>query len=287
MQSGGLPSLAETAVVRESLQRGARAQMRGLMECRKVAVSAKRVRGDTCVEVTLGSTRVVVVVSCEVVAPAKDRPNEGQLRVYTEFSPASMPPEQHRDVASAARGAEVGLLIEDTIKDSKAIDAEALCISSGLKAWSVRCDVRIMDACGNCIDAAMLAVVAGLHHFRLPAVEMVGPNAKVFDIDERAPVPLSIHHVPLSTTFGMLSGKRDDGETDEEVVFIDPTHREEMVADGTMSVTTNSFGEVCAVHKFGAPAIEPDTLFRMIDVAAQKCKAWEELIKEGDISQVI
>lgn len=39
----------------------------------------------------LGQTLVMCVVSCQLVQPFPDRPNEGSLSVFTEFSPMADP----------------------------------------------------------------------------------------------------------------------------------------------------------------------------------------------------
>ena len=47
-------------------------------------------------------------------------------------------------------------------------DTEALCIVAGEKVWQLRVDVHILDHGGNVIDAAALAAIAALQHFRRP-----------------------------------------------------------------------------------------------------------------------
>lgn len=48
-------------------------------------------REDGTAEVQLGQTHVMCVVSCQLVPPFADRPNEGSLSVFTEFSPMADP----------------------------------------------------------------------------------------------------------------------------------------------------------------------------------------------------
>lgn len=49
-------------------------------------------------------------------------------------------------------------------------DTEALCVVAGEKVWQLRVDVHILDHGGNLIDAAALAAIAALQHFRRPGV---------------------------------------------------------------------------------------------------------------------
>jgi exosome complex RNA-binding protein Rrp42 (RNase PH superfamily) len=49
-------------------------------------------------------------------------------------------------------------------------DTEALCVVAGERVWQLRVDVHILDHGGNLIDAAALAAIAALQHFRRPGV---------------------------------------------------------------------------------------------------------------------
>lgn len=74
---------------------------------------------------------------------------------------------------------EISRIVERVIKDSRAIDTEALCIVSGEKVWSLRCDIHILDHGGNLIDVACLSAMAALMHFRRPDISVQGDRVKV------------------------------------------------------------------------------------------------------------
>ena len=46
---------------------------------------------DGASEVQLGQTHVMGFVTAQLVQPYRDRPNEGSLSIYTEFSPMADP----------------------------------------------------------------------------------------------------------------------------------------------------------------------------------------------------
>lgn len=48
-------------------------------------------REDGSSEVQLGQTHVMGFVTSQLVQPYRDRPNEGTLAIYTEFSPMADP----------------------------------------------------------------------------------------------------------------------------------------------------------------------------------------------------
>jgi exosome complex component RRP45 len=54
---------------------------------------------------------------------------------------------------------EIDRIIDRSIRESRAIDVEALCILVGRKVWSIRVDIHVLDDVGNVIDAAVLATV--------------------------------------------------------------------------------------------------------------------------------
>lgn len=62
-----------------------------------------------------------------------------------------------------------------------------------------------MDDGGNLIDAASLATIGALLHFRRSDVTVSGDRVIVHTSKDRVPVPLSIHHIPVSVTFGIFS----------------------------------------------------------------------------------
>ncbi len=120
-------------------------------------------------------------------------------------------------------------MIERSLRDSRAIDTEALCIRAGEKVWAVQIDVHVLDDGGNLIDAASIATVSALLHFRRPDVSITGDAITVVrtprttaclswltwslilcsrctqhSVADREPVPLSIHHLPLCVTFAVF-----------------------------------------------------------------------------------
>jgi hypothetical protein len=105
--------------------------------------------------------------------------------------------------------------------------------------------VHVLDNGGNALDASSVAILAALLHFRRADVTVVGEVVTVHPYRERAPVPLSIHHTPVSVTFGVCSAA-------DNCVFLDPSDREELVMDGRITYSVNAHRELCGVHKIGA-----------------------------------
>ena len=255
-------------------------------------------------EVKLGSTVAVCDVSAEIIKPYPDAPNEGNLQTHVSMAPVASP----RAAGVGGTRAPALALLERSLLSSRAVDLESLCIVAGAKAWNVKCVVTVTDDCGAALDAASLAALAGLLHFRRPDVTCVGDQVTVHTLEERAPVPLSIHHVPLCVSVALLRDEqaeldavrgtreggggdgageeeeaeaatddrpgprveRDDPDSDAGVIaLVDPTHREEAVADGLVTVALNAHKEVCGLTKTGQPPLSSRALARLVSRAGK------------------
>ncbi|CAM9342529.1 unnamed protein product, partial [Choristocarpus tenellus] len=167
IREGVWQSKNDKEFILKSLGSGRRGDGRKLPDMRLLRLGFARAESQSSAEVQLGRTRVLAVVTGEVVPPFPDRPTEGFLYFNVELGP----------MASASMGevsrnsplaVEIARVIETSVRDSQALDTEALCILGGEKVWQLRCDVHILDHGGNLIDASTLATMAALRHFRRP-----------------------------------------------------------------------------------------------------------------------
>jgi exosome complex component RRP45 len=222
-------------------------------------------------EVELGQTRVFVALSAEIVDPQADRPGEGFYQFNTEFSPMASPtfePGRQSEMA-----VELGRVVERGLRESRAIDTEALCIVSGLKVWAVRVDIHVLDHGGNLIDASSLACVAGLLHFRRPDVTVVEGKLIVHSMQDREAVGLSIHHIPVSVTFGVF----DEGK----FLAADPTIKEELIMEGRVTFTFNQYRELCSAQKAGGTPLSVSKINECARIAAAKAQELIALVQDA------
>lgn len=92
---------------------------------------------DRQATVQLGTTRVVTAIAAELTAPYPDRPSEGSYRFNVEFSPMASPAfEPGRPGEDAI---EVARLLERGLRQSGALDTEALCVHAGRKVSCCCC----------------------------------------------------------------------------------------------------------------------------------------------------
>ncbi|XP_009610301.1 exosome complex component RRP45A-like isoform X2 [Nicotiana tomentosiformis] len=227
-------------------------------------------REDGSSEVQLGQTHVMGFVTSQLVQPYRDRPNEGTLSVFTEFSPMADPSFEAGRPSEYA--VELGRIIDRGLRESRAVDTESLCVVAGKWVWSIRIDLHILDNGGNLVDAANVAALAALLTFRRPECTLGGDDRQEVILhppEVREPLPLIIHHLPIAVTFAFIG---------DENLVIDPTHHEEAVMGGRMSVTLNTNGEVCAFQKPGGQGTMQSVVMQCLRIAS---------VKAGDITSKI
>ncbi|XP_068648525.1 exosome complex component RRP45A-like isoform X2 [Aristolochia californica] len=220
-------------------------------------------REDGSLEVQLGQTRVMGFVTSQLVQPYRDRPNEGTLSMFTEFSPMADPSFEPGRPGEFA--VELGRIIDRGLRESRAVDTESLCVLPGKLVWAIRVDLHILDNGGNLVDAANVAALAALSTFRRPECTLGGEDGQeivVHPPEVKDPLPLIIHHLPIAVTFAFF----DNGN----ILVVDPTYKEEAIMGGKMTVTMNSNGDVCAIQKAGGEGVLQSVIMQCLRISAVK-----------------
>ncbi|XP_059409845.1 exosome complex component RRP45-like [Carassius carassius] len=224
-----------------------------------------------CCIVELGRTRVLCQVSCELVPPKDSRPTEGIMFFNLELSPMASP------AFESNRQSELLVMLnrqlERCLRNSKCIDTESLCVVSGEKVWQIRVDVHVLNHDGNLMDAASIAAISALSHFRRPDVAIQGRDITVFSPEERDPIPLSIYHMPICVSFAFfLQGS---------YLLVDPCEREERVKDGLLVIAMNKHREICSIQSSGGIMLLKDQVLRCSKIASVKVSEITELINKA------
>lgn len=239
--------IAQLVFIRQALfENGIRLDGRGIGDYRPVDIKLSRAESCSTCEVQLGSTLVIAVVTGEIITPYADRPVEGTLQFTAHISP-------HTEIAGLNQW-ELTRMLDRTLKESEAIDTESLCIVGGERVWQINCAVSVVDGSGgNVMDACMLAVIAALKAFRKPDVSIIpvayldddattastkgfnitpsatsaskaNVNILVHHSNNREPLPLALHHTPITVTLGIFKGQSQstsgDSVAKEEVGFL-------------------------------------------------------------------
>ncbi|NXO04742.1 EXOS9 protein, partial [Rhinopomastus cyanomelas] len=224
-----------------------------------------------CCVVELGKTRVLAQVSCELVPPKPNRPTEGILFFNLELSPMAAPGfEPGRQPELLVK---LNRLIERCLRNSRCIDTESLCVVAGEKVWQIRLDLHLLNHDGNIVDAASIAGIVALCHFRRPDVSVQGEDVTVYTPEERDPVPLSIHHMPICVSFAFFQ--------QGTYLLVDPSEREECVMDGVLVIAMNKHREICTMQSSGGIMLVKDQVLRCSRIAAVKVAEITELIQKA------
>ncbi|XP_044468838.1 exosome complex component RRP45A-like isoform X2 [Mangifera indica] len=213
-------------------------------------------------------------VTGQLVQPYRDRPNEGSLSIFTEFSPMADPSFEPGRPGEFA--VELGRIIDRGLRESRAVDTESLCVLAGKLVWAIRIDIHILDNGGNLVDAANIAALAALLTFRRPECSLGGENGQeviIHSPEEREPLPLIVHHLPVAVTFGFFSS--------ESIMVIDPTHHEEAVMTGRMTATLNANGDVCAIQKPGGEGLLQSAIMQCLRIASRTASDITKKIKDA------
>lgn len=207
-------------------------------------------------------------VSCEIATPKDSRPTEGILFVNVELSSMAAPYfESGRQSDMSAR---VNRLLERCLKESGCVDLESLCIQSGMKVWVIRVDLHVLNNDGNMVDALSVAAIAALNHFRRPDVNVCGEDVTVLRSEERDPLPITMHHLPVCVTFAFF----EEGK----YILLDPTEMEEHVMDGTLVICMNRHKEICLVQTTGNVSVLNEQISRCKEICfGNVCEITEKI----------
>lgn len=303
-------SLNERNFVRDGAFSSRRIDGRGSADLRKVKLHLTRKDNGAECTVQWGETRVSAEITASLQPPqSEDRPSEGMVTITVDTSPmastafgmmaplTTTPGEGIRpnfmptaDDSQKLMGNRILRCLERTILVGGALDTEALCVQSGAWVWKLSLSVKILDQGGNLLDAAVLAAMASLRHYRKPQVDVVEGGIPILvPSDTREPTPLPLHHTPLSISFALIHA--DDvalstSSTLTVAALVDPTEREELVQTGSISIAMNLHGEVCLLDFGGGCELQPTQLRQCWQLAEkcvrQLCQLLEASLTEAD-----
>ncbi|KNC49476.1 exosome complex exonuclease RRP43 [Thecamonas trahens ATCC 50062] len=249
---------------------------RGLLEFRAAAVSRGVLASSTVGSalVRVGETAVMAGVKAEVGPPAAGAPSTGMLVVNAELPPLCSPdaepgrPSDRTQVLTRH-------LNEVLLGNASGVALDALCIEPGVAVWVLYLDVIVLDDSGSLDDAALLAAVAALASFELPAVDVDAADGQVYvndgaesramDIGTLRNVPT----LPLSFTFGLLGSH----------LIADPTASEEVLLSAKVGIVLDGYsGNVLATVKTGKAPLSLDAIAQCVAVAQERAAALVPLL---------
>jgi len=242
------------------------------------------------VEITVGpregtcTVRIGQTIACASTTARLERPqrggstSEGVVRVDVDFSSGAcegFAKDGRMSRELRQRANDLGAFLERGLKEARAVDVESLCVLAGKRVWVVTCAVTVLAHDGNLAGASSLAACGSLMTFRRPecAVDPNSGTVTVHDVDAREPILLNMHHFPIASSYCFFDEHPDVG-------VCDPNLEEEITADASLVVLTNSHEEVCAVSKTGE-GVKSQIMRLCVRDGARVARAWTETLKEA------
>lgn len=200
-------------------------------------------------------------------------------------------------------------LVERAVRNTEAIDREALCVIAGKVVWHVHLAIHLLADHGAPVDAAVLASMVALRHFRRSDVSVVDGEVVVHSSDERVTVPLAYHHMPFCVSFAMfilrpesdseyslLLAQSHTASTDSQpmdmdvkndalkdldipVALLDPSILEQTLAHSSISIVMNAQREVCVLDKAGGVSLPYQVILALLKDAALRAKELTQLVE--------
>jgi exosome complex component RRP42 len=242
------------------LLKGERIDGRTFDQYREISIQRDVIRkAEGSALVKLGSSQVLVGVKMQPGEPFQDTPNKGVIITNAELVPLASPsfePGPPNEV-----GIELARLVDRGVRESKAVDLEALCIVPGKQVWIIFIDVHVLDDCGNILDAASLGAIAALLSTKVPSAR--------FGLGEDYILP--VRDIPIATTAIEFN----------DVLMFDPGVDEEVIANTRLTIISTMNGNICGSQKSGTGMLKPEQVYRIIDIACEKAKEIREKFLEA------
>ena len=245
---------------------------RSLHQFRDLQVNFGRTFGSVYLQ--LGQTVVLASTAAVIDEPRLTRPAEGRFKVTMNIGAGgkdrwlkSLERSQPTEAVLAMR------LLEKIINRINVLDLESLCLVVGKVVWAIETSIVLLNYDGNLVEAASIATIASLMHFRRPDAT-VTPDGDIIvhSLEERSPIPLTLFHLPLCVTFQfmdsgllrkLLAENYQEGWPEELVagrlrkvatgrlMITDPTEEEEEHLRNVLVVCANTYGEIVAIQSLG------------------------------------
>lgn len=263
MTSSIVAATVKKKQIAQLISLGKRLDGRSLTDYREIQIESGVIeRAEGSARIRLGKTEVLVGVKIETGEPFSDMPNSGVLAVNAELVPLASPTFEPGPPKEDA--IELARVVDRSIRESKAIDLEKLCVVPGKKVFVVFVDVYVLNHDGNLIDASVMAALAALLNTKLFNYEVKDGEIK----KKPGYTQLSIKNHPIAVTFAKI----------KDTVIMDPSLEEEQVMDARFTVTLEKDGKICAMQKGGSGYFTQEQILEAVKAAKEKTEELRKIV---------
>jgi exosome complex component RRP42 len=239
-------STIEKNYIAENLKKGERVDGRGLWEYRKVNISHDVIASaEGSAQVDLGETKIITGIKYDVGEPFSDLPDEGVCTIMAELLPLASPlfergPPDEQSI-------ELARVVDRGIRHADCVQTKKLCIKENEAVYIIFVDMFVLNYAGNLIDAGGISALTALISSRIPegewkdgTLEWTGKYLNGKDI---------IKELPLVLTYGKIG----------DSIFLDPNLPEELVSDGSISISVTK-DKIVSIQKSGSATFSIDEI---------------------------
>jgi exosome complex component RRP42 len=237
------------------LKEGKRTDNRKFDEYRDVSIETGVIKNaEGSARVRLGETEVLVGTKLNLEKPYPDTPNQGSISVNVELLPLASP--SFETGPPRADAIELSRVVDRSIRESKTIEFEDLCVAEGENAWTVFIDGYVLNYAGNAFDATVIASMAALLETKLPKLE----DNKIVKGEYSGNLKTS--RKPLLSSFAKIGN----------YIVLDPRLEEEVVSDARFHLATTEDDFICACQKAGSGSFTESEVVSIAETAFRKAK---------------
>jgi len=242
--------------IRKMIKDGERLDGRETDEFRKIELEPDYINetAEGSAKVSIGDTQVVVGLKVGAEEPFPDRPGTGNIVTNAELAP--MAAREYESGPPQEEGVELARVVDRGIRESGAVDLEALCIEKGEKVYTLFLDLHVLNDDGSLIDACSLGAMAALMTGFVPEYDKETGNIVR---DEKA------MDVPLEEEPVTITGHRINGE-----LVWDTTGEEEDARDSRLTVSINEKGNVVAMQKGDNEPMTQEQIMEIVEKGESK-----------------
>ncbi|MFO8017166.1 MAG: exosome complex protein Rrp42 [Promethearchaeia archaeon] len=241
-------STIEKNHIKKNLKDGVRIDERGLWEFREIEVNTDVVAAaEGSSDVKIGDTRIMTGLKYDIGTPYPDLPDEGVCTVMAELLPLASPlfergPPDEQSI-------ELARVVDRGIRHADCIQTKNLCVKEEEAVYILFLDMYVINYAGNLIDCGGLGGLMALISAQLPEGKWNEETEEPEWTGNYIKPENLVNELPIAITFGKI----------EDMLFVDPSLPEELVADGTVTFSCTE-ENITSIQKSGSATFTFDEI---------------------------
>jgi len=252
---------------KEFLKENIRPDGRGLNEFRKTFLNIDSINtADGSALIRLGETMVVCGIKSELAEPTLEDPNKGYFIPNVDLPPLCSseylpgPPSDKSQVLSQQ--------VLEYFSNSQLLNLDELCVQTKKLCWVLYADIVCISHDGNLLDAILIALLAALINTKLPVMKVNEETGEIVASDKDT-FTLNIVNKAVSTSVALFN---------ESLLLVDPTHEEEDLSNGVITVVMGANQKLVSLYKPGGVAVKDETLRSCIQASINRYEEVNNLL---------